>query len=82
VRTAFKVGSHDENLRISLVQNFVPGYGMILRGMAPQITSVFASFASRLFTILLHRASPPRLFFLRTCHLGPLHAPMFGLGDA
>jgi len=26
-----KVGSHDENLRSSLVQNFVPGYGIFYR---------------------------------------------------
>jgi hypothetical protein len=26
-----KVGSHDENLRSSLVQNFVPGYGVFYR---------------------------------------------------
>jgi hypothetical protein len=39
----------------------------------PQITSVFASFACPLSNFY---AAPPRLvfFFLRTCHLGPLHA--------
>jgi hypothetical protein len=30
-----KVGSHDENLRISLVQNFVPGYGLFYGKKAP-----------------------------------------------
>jgi hypothetical protein len=30
-----KVGSHDGNLCISLVQNFVPGYGAFYRKKAP-----------------------------------------------
>jgi hypothetical protein len=30
-----KVGSHDENLRIFLVQNFVPGYGLFYGKKAP-----------------------------------------------
>jgi hypothetical protein len=31
----FKVGSHDEKFRISLVQNFVPGYGLFYGKKAP-----------------------------------------------